>query len=910
MSGAVYKSFKNLNDLGQINLYMDTMHPDLEDACVFGAYSRPLTEVEKKELPPKEKKEKTWVPTKYDKFTYYQSDLRKSFARSTENVYMSVNPRKLVSKHDENASVRGYRGIMLDIDVHNNTISPEESERKICEIKRKIDEAVQNSIIPPPTMIVFSGRGWQLHYRFTQEYPMHEKVSEVHKSILRWFDELFGEKLGDFSTTDAKRVCRIPGTVNLAAGRRAVLTDFSGQRYSLVELIEAFDVDTTKMDPQIKGATKAVKLDTVDLPDNVVPYAGQFLRRSMKHRLGWMKKLIEMRDNMTGYRDLYCLVFFHATVQIYPVKVALEMTLKQAEALRNKSIGVFTDAEVVHILNTYRNRKRLEEAGELFDSNTGEPTTAPYRYSDGRLVELFGITDAEIEALGIGASKAAKERREANKAKAAETDRQIAELWLAGLSIRQIAEQVDLGKSSVHRAIARLGIKDRDKSIDVIDFKGAVKHQGVGRSAVPEVFKSGGGLSSSGTDTAIPSTGADTAIPINETDEEVRKQIRKDFISKHKRMLILGRAGVGKSTILEELVKLSKHPLVLAPTGKAADNIHGSTIHGGLKIPLDILEGDERLDIEVLKETDVLIVDEVGAVRIDLFEYIYRLIEKAERIWKKTVQVVMFGDFGQPAPVLPEKNNELFRLRFKYGCRKGYCFESKHFMEWFEGSIYRLTESKRQAGDEELIRALDAAYVGDGRIVQWFNTHIDHRADDTSLTVCGLNKSVDEYNRTRATAYLIGKRHKPYVIETSKGGVCKQELAVGMPIIFAQNDSKWKNGTLAHIERLNSKGVSVTIDATGKRVVVKYAGDTECLPFMLAYAVTIHKAQGMTLDKVNIMVDAFFTDGMAYVALSRCRSREGMHLIGELKAEHVMANREALKWMGYGDIGDSMKESA
>ena len=162
------------------------------------------------------------------------------------------------------------------------------------------------------------------------------------------------------------------------------------------------------------------------------------------------------------------------------------------------------------------------------------------------------------------------------------------------------------------------------------------------------------------------------------------------------RFFFLGKAGTGKGTEIEKIKKSAKLPLVLAPTGKAADNVQGLTIHSALSIPIGTLIGDEDIDVSALKDVDVIMVDEVGAVRVDLFDYIYRLVSKAEQTYQRTIRVVMVGDFGQLAPVLPKTNAELFQMRFRYGCRKGYCFEGKHFKEWFTAeNTYLLTESKR-----------------------------------------------------------------------------------------------------------------------------------------------------------------------------------------------------------------------
>lgn len=867
-----FPSVLGLNRIEQIGLFLNMYHSCAFRGSVFASYRGD---------------DGKWHNTKAkDVKAYYSKEYRDILANSTNDEYISINEFIEDAQSKDAASVSVLNGFLIDLDIHGADLTEEDKERRIEQAYNRLNEMIAAGELLRPSLFVFSGRGFQLHYLFGEKVTPDEAMKQLHTDMLTWFAQKMDGLLEvDYSIVNFDRVCRIAGTYNTKAKRYSVLLDCSGFPYGVEQLRSFFAVTDAerrlakpkKSEPKAQKATSKKKKtnakainqgESITMP-KIVKFVGKYERNALKYRMRNLRKLAEMRDNISeGCRNNWCLIYYHSAVQLYDLDTAMNMTLELAAILRDKSAGEFTDDEIYHYLEVYSVRRNKEAQGILVDG-CGKPIAAEYHYSDGRIIDLLEITNEEITDLGIGATAAAKEKREENKKKALEQDKKIAKMWLDGVSYRQIAVEIGVNKSTVQRAIKRMGINDRSVLFKAVNFEACQKRQG-----------------------QSVKVGAEVIVPFPSS-------LFAPDMEKKSRILFLGKAGTGKSTEIEKIKKSAKHPLVLAPTGKAADNVQGLTIHSALSIPIGTLIGDEDIDVSALKDVDVIIVDEVGAVRVDLFDYIYRLVSKAEQTYQRTIRVVMVGDFGQLAPVLPKTNAELFQMRFRYGCRKGYCFEGKHFKEWFTAeNTYLLTESKRQAGDMELVGALDAAYVGDGRIAAWFNEHIDHMADDTALTICGLNKSVDAINGEKAAAYLTGKKHRTYALETSEGEIYQQELAVGMPVMFTKNKSGWKNGTLAHIERLNRKGVSAIIDATGERVVVQYDNDKSCLPFMLAYAVTIHKAQGMTMEKVNIKVDDFFADGMAYVALSRCKSREGMHLLGDLLPGHIKANKDALALMG------------
>lgn len=371
-------------------------------------------------------------------------------------------------------------------------------------------------------------------------------------------------------------------------------------------------------------------------------------------------------------------------------------------------------------------------------------------------------------------------------------------------------------------------------------------------------------------------------------------------------VFLTGKAGTGKSFLVDYFVE--KHPekniIKCAPTGVAALRIGGATIHRTFGVPVrllghnDVCSSSDKLD--VLKKADVILIDEISMCRIDVFEYVIRSLN---RIGIRNKQLILVGDFYQLPPVLTPADTPAFNQL--YGDRL-YAFESDL---WNSSNLLtlELTEVKRQ-NEKRFLDSLSNIREGipDFGIFQKAN-----RADDNAVSLCPTKAKAKEINddHLRQLPY-----HKHYMASIM-GSVLESDMVADKELVLAEdariimlvNDTggRWVNGSMGTVTELSNNHITVQIDNGGecrvdpytwsikeyvleedeetreKRVVEKEIGSFTQFPLKLAWAITIHKSQGQTYDKVNIY-NGFFENGQMYVALSRCKTMNGIHTMGNL----------------------------
>ena len=385
-----------------------------------------------------------------------------------------------------------------------------------------------------------------------------------------------------------------------------------------------------------------------------------------------------------------------------------------------------------------------------------------------------------------------------------------------------------------------------------------------------------------------------------------------DLIDNHHNLYITGNAGTGKSTFLKCFREnTEKNIAVLAPTGKAAINCGGQTIHSFFAFPSALLTEDKihkHRNAGKFKALDILVIDEVSMVRADLMDAIDTSLRLNRNNWAPFggVQVILFGDLAQLPPVVKDAEMRDF---FEFIYESPYFFSASVF-DQITFQILEFTKIYRQQ-DPEFINILNKIRVG--------------RYDDESLEI--LNKRLLKINTKRGLKDVITltttinqsnlinieklsklkTKEKYYEAEItgkfpddSLPSEQKLTLKVGAQVMMLKNDSKkrWVNGTLARIKKLNPDEIIVEINKLDYKITreawnnieyvldritgefeEKIVGTFKQFPLRLAYAITIHKCQGMTLDKVLIDLSTrAFASGQIYVALSRCKSLSGIHL--------------------------------
>ena len=404
-------------------------------------------------------------------------------------------------------------------------------------------------------------------------------------------------------------------------------------------------------------------------------------------------------------------------------------------------------------------------------------------------------------------------------------------------------------------------------------------------------------------------------------------------------VFLTGEAGTGKSYVLNAFLETCEHAgrkvLAMAPTGIAALNLrNGSTIHRTLGIKPTFCSPDEELGFprDVLREAEVIVIDEISMVRIDLFERVVRMILAARRATGPK-QVVLVGDFFQLPPVISRGEEEAI-LALWPGNVEGYCFKSNYW-RGLALEPYVLHEVIRQS-DAAYIAALNHARRGDASCAEFFNKHAVSKrenAPEDALWLCMRNDSADRINADRLKK-LPGKPRTFYATvegKINKGDMPTAEeltLKVGARVMAVKNDSDgaYQNGSLGTVVRIEDaeKQITVQFDDTGEvcviephrwpviKAVVGEVPDPESgghkrgilydemgsftqIPLRLAYAVTVHKSQGQAFSAINTETHAFAA-GQLYVALSRCSTSAGLTIYPKIEPKYLHAQSDVVEF--------------
>ncbi|MES2622351.1 MAG: helix-turn-helix domain-containing protein [Bacteroidota bacterium] len=410
-----------------------------------------------------------------------------------------------------------------------------------------------------------------------------------------------------------------------------------------------------------------------------------------------------------------------------------------------------------------------------------------------------------------------------------------------------------------------------------------------------------------------------------------------------KSFFLTGKAGTGKTTLLKSIArKTVKNFVIVAPTGVAAINAGGVTIHSQFNLPLtSFIPNSDRVDLnlvtnrraltehmqfrkekrKVIQEMELLIVDEVSMVRADILDAIDFVMRTVRRNQKPFggVQVMLIGDMHQLPPVVKEPEWKILKDYYN----SPYFFDSVVWKQ-LDAAEIELKKIYRQS-DERFLRLLN---------------NIRHQELDED----DYDKLKERYNpgfRPTEPGYILLSTHnikvnavnsselqkldgRAYAFEAEIGGdfpehiyPCERYLQVkeGAQVMFTRNDAaegKYFNGKLATVKKVDTENITVTFHSNNEDYILKkeiwenisytvdeakdkidknVTGTFSQYPLRLAWAITIHKSQGLTFDKVIIDAGNSFAAGQVYVALSRCRTLDGIVL-------HSLINQNSL----HGDI--------
>lgn len=420
-----------------------------------------------------------------------------------------------------------------------------------------------------------------------------------------------------------------------------------------------------------------------------------------------------------------------------------------------------------------------------------------------------------------------------------------------------------------------------------------------------------------------------------------------DHLESGHHLFLTGKAGTGKSTLIRRFLEITDRTVVtVAPTGIAALNVDGYTIHRLFSFSTGVSEQAVRGPdyypgrfAKTLASLDTLVIDEVSMVRADLFD---ALVAALERFGPQPgepfggVQLVLVGDLYQLPPVVTDA--EAPYIDQKFGTPY---FFSAHAYDREQFPVVELTTVFRQLGDDRLVHLLNA--VRDGALLD------DARAELNARTRTDFEPPVDEFWLTLATTNRIVTARNRTLLErlpdapqvfaaTLSGSTDGFEhpvedtlrLAVGAQVMLLNNDpaGRWVNGTIGKVTGIGTDGDGPWIDVeirggahvrvrrhtwditrpvvTAGSLTHEVIGTFTQLPLKLAWAITIHKSQGQTLD--NVVVDltgGTFANGQLYVALSRCTSLDGLVLRRDVLPRDLKADPRVRRFLTTGTRTDA-----
>lgn len=864
-----------------------------------------------------------------------------SSLRNDADGYVSVNEFAPVfgsiSRKSENCKM--IKDVFIDLDLHKD-------EGSVSTLLNRINECVGRGDIPCPTFVVHTGRGLALHYIY-KEGIRTENTEEVRKhnsnyaKIFARLKELVSDvAVVDTTVKDHSRVCRIPGTYNTKAGVFAKTVAYSECRYTADELAAGFHLsEVSEIVNEKKKATKPAKNVEKKVKEDVArkerrQYAdGEMydintpsdIAIAMMLRAKNLEEWLEEINGDCMTRELFVFIYFNSLLSAVPVNIAIKKTLeineKFIERLDDKEINttirVLLDHGLYRLSNDYVSEKlgmsnwhRAARIFKKYEPKIASLTERAERRQAVRDAFASGMKQKDIakqfnfytlKTIKDITAKDVDKRRE-------ERDSLIRKLYNEGNTPSVIAKTAGCCRRTVYNVLNGAAAYAKKQSGESSAKNECAKshsfnkcwreerERGGERRMFPHRFKTEK-LS------LIHSMVLENVKKSKENEIDERTELF-NALEKGQNVYLFGNGGTGKSYAIKQFYdSLSKNEqektLMLAYTGKAASNLpNGNTIHSAFRLETSVFgnESDSKVPLlEKLLKVNKIVIDEIGNVRIDLFTHIMRLVKKAEK-WKgRRIQVIVTGDFGQIKPVATLL--EMVKLKKYYpDAQSLYCYESPMWSQMGFHEIY-LTKVMRQQ-DVEFVSMLDYLKYGSLGALAYFNYNLDRHLSPAAVYICPTNKLVRQYNSAALKQFKDVRRYEAVGKNAGYGHelLC---LAEGARVMATRNcKNKYQNGSTGMVTKFADKYVEVLFDGASKPVKIRRVEiekGVKQFPLQLAYAITVDKAQGMTFDEVNI-IPGFFSAGQLYVALTRCKTFENIHILGSFEAKELIVDEYAVAY--------------
>ncbi|MDQ0478092.1 helix-turn-helix domain-containing protein [Chryseobacterium sp. MDT2-18] len=423
-------------------------------------------------------------------------------------------------------------------------------------------------------------------------------------------------------------------------------------------------------------------------------------------------------------------------------------------------------------------------------------------------------------------------------------------------------------------------------------------------------------------------------------------------------IFLTGKAGTGKTTFLNEFVKKTKKKhIVVAPTGIAAINAGGVTIHSMFGLPLrTFIPTTDRIDsnlgnnisdlmqhfkyrkdkLKLLREIEIIIIDEVSMLRadvLDMMDFSLRFVRRNQQKFGG-VQMLFIGDLYQLPPVVRDEHflGKYYKSPFFF---ESYALKEMPLITIELTTVYRQTDEKFL----DILNDIRDGAVGDIDFETLNERYIPdfEPTDEPYVYLTSHNRMADEINQKK----LAELKGKPFIYRADIIGNFNEnqypneeelQLKVGAQVMFIRNDAsgekRYFNGKLAEVMGLDEKEITVLIDGDNevfkikketweqkrygldadKNITEDVLGSFQQYPIRLAWAVTIHKSQGLTFDRLIIDAGKSFASGQVYVALSRCRTLEGIVLKSKITPNVIFADRRVSKFQDETNANEKVEE--